>query len=146
MKNEARHLGLFFLFSGDGDGSTTVRPNLEPIVGDMVNVLWTSAAADAEVRDFGSDSTIQLAHFVRCLYKFDAIKAVIEEAGGCFSDSTVVARTHQVLPRKSTLIRRHGTAAKPQVLCANLDLALLVLSVEPNFSEASKFEQLVKMR
>ena len=25
------------------------RPNLEPIVGDMVNILWTSAAADAEV-------------------------------------------------------------------------------------------------
>lgn len=73
----------------------------------------------------------------------------------------------QVLPRKSTLIRRrdtsshrkrysydsydsyggpmiqwvvqrrrHGTAAKPQVLCANLDLAILVLSIEPNFSEA----------
>eukprot|EP00434_Breviolum_minutum_P020551 symbB.v1.2.018121.t3/scaffold1433.1/size119041/1 len=68
-------------------------PNLEPIVGDMVNVLWTSAAADAE--------------------------AIVEE----------------VLPRKTTLVRRHATAAKPQLLCANLDLAILVLSVEPNFSE-----------
>lgn len=31
-----------------------MRPNLEPIVGDMVNILWTSAAADAEVEAFVS--------------------------------------------------------------------------------------------
>jgi len=31
-----------------------LRPNLEPIVGDMVNILWTSAAADAEVEAFVS--------------------------------------------------------------------------------------------
>jgi hypothetical protein len=38
--------------------------------------------------------------------------------------------------------RRHGTAAKPQVLCANLDLAILVLSIEPNFSEAIFMDQI----
>ena len=42
----------------------------------------------------------------------------------------------QVLPRKTTLLRRHPTTpAKPQMLCANLDLVVLVVSVEPNFSE-----------
>jgi hypothetical protein len=42
----------------------------------------------------------------------------------------------------ATVRRRHGTAAKPQVLCANLDLAILVLSIEPNFSEAIFMDQI----
>eukprot|EP00913_Durusdinium_trenchii_P029214 g27388.t1 len=44
-----------------------------------------------------------------------------------------MAVVEEVLPRRSTLIRRQ--TMKPQVLCANLDLAVLVLSTEPNFSE-----------
>ena len=41
-----------------------------------------------------------------------------------------------MLPRKSTLVRRRAGTPQAQVLCANLDLALLVLSLEPNFAEA----------
>ncbi|CAK9094914.1 unnamed protein product [Durusdinium trenchii] len=47
--------------------------------------------------------------------------------------SDAEAVVEEVLPRRSTLIRRQ--TMKPQVLCANLDLAVLVLSTEPNFSE-----------
>ncbi|CAJ1442065.1 unnamed protein product [Effrenium voratum] len=68
-------------------------PNLEPVVGDRVQILWTSAAADAV--------------------------AVVEE----------------VLPRKTSLIKHASVSPKPQLLCANLDLAVVVVSVEPNFSE-----------
>lgn len=46
------------------------------------------------------------------------------------------AVVEEVLPRKSTLVRRRaGSPHQAQVLCANLDLAVLVLSTEPNFSE-----------
>jgi len=46
------------------------------------------------------------------------------------------AFVYDVLSRRTTLLRRHPTTQKkPQLLCANLDLAVLVLSVEPNFSE-----------
>ena len=44
-----RSIDTIFWRSGD-----ELRPNLEPIVGDMVNILWTSAAADAEVEAFVS--------------------------------------------------------------------------------------------
>ena len=37
---------------------------------------------------------------------------------------------------RSPLARRAGSPHQAQVLCANLDLAVLVLSTEPNFSEA----------
>jgi len=41
-----------------------------------------------------------------------------------------------VLPRRSSLLRRSSLYShKPQLLCTNLDLVLLVVSVEPNFSE-----------
>lgn len=41
-----------------------------------------------------------------------------------------------VLPRHTSLMRRHpNIGARSQLLCANLDLVVLVVSVEPNFSE-----------
>lgn len=46
------------------------------------------------------------------------------------------ALVNDVLPRRTSLLRRHPTIPKKsQMLCANLDLAVLVVSVEPNFSE-----------
>ncbi|CAE8641364.1 unnamed protein product, partial [Polarella glacialis] len=70
-------------------------PKLPPIVGDLVRIVWSPGAGDAE-----------------------GVYTLLE-----------------VLPRRTTLIRRHpNIAAKPQILCANLDLAVLVISVEPDFS------------
>mmetsp|Transcript_1805 Transcript_1805/g.3683 ORF Transcript_1805/g.3683 Transcript_1805/m.3683 type:complete len:384 (+) Transcript_1805:154-1305(+) len=46
------------------------------------------------------------------------------------------AFVYDVLTRRNALLRRHPTvSAKPQVLCSNLDLAVLVVSVAPNFNE-----------
>merc|ERR1719253_954099 len=61
----------------------------------------------------------------------DMLRVILEPGVGMTEASVA-----EVLPRKTTLLRRHPTTpAKPQLLCANLDLVVLVVSVEPNFSE-----------
>ncbi|CAE7237832.1 rsgA [Symbiodinium natans] len=60
----------------------------------------------------------------------DEVSIVFTAAAG---DAEAVVE--EVLPRKSTLVRRRAGTPQAQVLCANLDLALLVLSLEPNFAE-----------
>lgn len=42
----------------------------------------------------------------------------------------------EVLPRRTELLRRHARRKRPQILCANLDLAVLVVSVAPDFHRA----------
>lgn len=53
---------------------------------------------------------------------------------GSAAEATVI----DILPRRNSLLRRNNmTPKRPDMLCANLDTAVLVLSVEPNFHEAT---------
>ena len=163
-----------FLVQAEGRhiSECVTRPALPPIVGDEVRrnpnglrpsplasaptaargIAFTAAAADAEAPRF---RTVAVPNSPGTCRLSSKRRGNLEVPS--FLGFRGLHRSGQVLPRKSTLVRRRhcksqslcgaasprfvwrraGAPHQEQLLCANLDLAVLVLSTEPNFSEAS---------